>query len=129
VAPQYEFVVTIVLKKIIIILLTNCKTQDTFVVHNLQNNRHINANQNNENKAPPIYINYHNFVTIDGVFHLLKFSSTHTISHHICVDFMDKHYKLNENMTSECFKQFVCTIIVFAWPMYLKTLIQTNVEQ
>jgi hypothetical protein len=42
---------------------------------------------------------------------------------------MDKYYKLDENMTSECLKQFVCTIIVFVWPMYLKELTQANIEQ
>jgi len=83
-APQYEFVVTIVVKKTIIILLTSCKTQDRFVVHNLQNNKHINANQNNENKAPPIYINCQNFVTIDGIFHLFKVSSTCNFSLNMC---------------------------------------------
>jgi hypothetical protein len=42
---------------------------------------------------------------------------------------MENYYKLNESMRNECFKWFVCTIIVFVWPMYLKELTQVNIEQ
>jgi hypothetical protein len=63
-----------------------------------------------------------------GFFIFLSFHPL-AISHHTCVDSMEKYYKLDDNMTNECLKQFVCTIIVFVWPMYLKELTQANIEQ
>jgi hypothetical protein len=33
---------------------------------------------------------------------------------------MDEYYKLDESMASECFKQFVHTIIALFQPMHLK---------
>ncbi len=128
-APQYELVVTIAVKKTIIILLNSCKTQDTFVLHNLQNNKDIEMQTKTMKiKHLPFTLDVKTLSQSMGFFILLSFHPP-AIPHHTCVDSIDKYYKLNENTTSECLKQFLCTIIVFVWPMYLKELIQANIEQ